>query len=275
LFYDHVHLTFDGNYLLARAITEQIEQALPQLASARKQQTLLSRRECADLLALTPWDEHQMALQMFEMTSRPPFTNQIDHSTRQASLRKQVEELEKRALAPENLKAAMKCCEAALKRSPDDGDLHHRYGLLAMASGQPKIAADHFRIALGRLPLQAEVHVHLGQALRECGRPEKAIPHFRDALEIDPFDAQAHSNLGTVLHSLGRIDEAIPYYQKAVEINPLDSLAHNNLGAILLSRGQIDEAIAHFQKAVEAAPDFAEAQTNLNNALETRKQAGP
>jgi tetratricopeptide (TPR) repeat protein len=270
LLHEHVHLTFDGNYLLARTVMEQIERALPQLASSRKGDALLSRRECAELLALTPWDEHQMALQMFEMTSRPPFTNQIDHSLRQASSRKRVEELEKQALAPQTIAAALKCCEAALKRTPDDGDLHHRYGLLAMARGRPEIAADHFRIALEKLPLEAEVHVHLGQALRNCGRLEEAISQFRKALGIDPLDAQANSNLASVLHSLGRIDEAVPHYEKALEINPLDSLAHNNLGAILIDRGQIDEAIVHFQKAVEISPDFAKARTNLDNALRAR-----
>jgi tetratricopeptide (TPR) repeat protein len=270
LFYEHVHLTFDGNYLLARSVMEQIERALPQLASSRKGDAVLSRRECAELLALTPWDEHQMALQIFEMTSRPPFTNQIDHSLRQASSRKRVEELEKQALAPRAIAAALKCCEAALKRTPDDGDLHHRYGLLAMARGRPEIAADHFQIALEKLPLEAEVHVHLGQALRDCGQPQEAILQFQKALEVDPLDAQAHSNLASVLHSLGRIDEAVPHYEKALEINPLDSQAHNNLGAILVNRGQIDEAIVHFQKAVEISPDFAKARTNLDNYLRAR-----
>ena len=33
LFYEHVHLTFDGNYLLARAVFDQVCEALPQLAA--------------------------------------------------------------------------------------------------------------------------------------------------------------------------------------------------------------------------------------------------
>ena len=37
LFYEHVHFTFDGNYLLARAVLNEIESALPQLTASRKQ----------------------------------------------------------------------------------------------------------------------------------------------------------------------------------------------------------------------------------------------
>ena len=34
LFYEHVHLTFEGNYLLARTVLDQVRAALPQLAAA-------------------------------------------------------------------------------------------------------------------------------------------------------------------------------------------------------------------------------------------------
>ncbi len=34
LFYEHVHFNFDGNYLLARALLEEVEAALPRLATA-------------------------------------------------------------------------------------------------------------------------------------------------------------------------------------------------------------------------------------------------
>ena len=36
LFYEHVHLTFEGNYLLARAVLDQVVAALPQLAAASR-----------------------------------------------------------------------------------------------------------------------------------------------------------------------------------------------------------------------------------------------
>ncbi len=35
LFYEHVHFTFEGNYLLARVILDEVEATLPQLASAQ------------------------------------------------------------------------------------------------------------------------------------------------------------------------------------------------------------------------------------------------
>jgi hypothetical protein len=36
IFFDHVHFTFEGNYLLARVILDRLETALPHLRSLRK-----------------------------------------------------------------------------------------------------------------------------------------------------------------------------------------------------------------------------------------------
>ena len=90
---------------------EQIEAALPQLAETRKSKAILSQKEVADLMVLTPWDEYQMALQMSEVTARPPFINQFDHSARQAASQKQVEDLGKHALATGH----SRCVFAALR----------------------------------------------------------------------------------------------------------------------------------------------------------------
>ncbi len=61
LFYEHVHFTFDGNYLLAGALLKQVEAVLPQLAASGKRKPAPSRERCAELLVLTPWDECEMA----------------------------------------------------------------------------------------------------------------------------------------------------------------------------------------------------------------------
>ena len=69
LFYEHVHLTFDGNYLLARSVVDQVCQALPHLAGVPKQGAIPSRQRCAELLAWTPWDDYQSAADMVKLTS--------------------------------------------------------------------------------------------------------------------------------------------------------------------------------------------------------------
>ena len=74
---------------------------------------------------------------MAEVMTRPPFNNQLDHAVRVASLRERAASLRKLAMTPQALEAAYERYEAALEKSPDDWDLHRRFGQVAMASGHP------------------------------------------------------------------------------------------------------------------------------------------
>jgi tetratricopeptide (TPR) repeat protein len=271
LFYEHVHLTFDGNYFLAQAVMRQIESALPQLAAAGKPGPVLSRKQSAESLVLTPADEYQMAKSITEITtSRPPFTNQLDHAAHQASLRKQLAVLGRRALSPQALDEACSRYEAALERTPDDWHLHRRYGLLAMACGRYQIAVKHLRLVLEKVPLDVGSHLELGNALRDSGRIDEAIVHYRRALELAPLDSMIHVYLGNALNTRGQTDEAISCLQRAVELDPKCVTAHNSLGSALDARGRADEAIAEYKKALELDPTLATVHNNLAYSLESR-----
>jgi tetratricopeptide (TPR) repeat protein len=270
LFYEHVHFTFEGNYLLARAFLDEVEAALPRLAASRKQEPVLSREQCAASLALTPWDECQMAKQMTEMTSRPPFTSQLDHALRQALAQKRAEELGRLAGTSQAVRAAHATYEAALEKTPDDCDLHYNFAKLALATGQPKLALERLQIVRQKWPWESIVYNDLGQAAGSCGLTDQAVAEYQKALQIDPWCAMAHYNLANTLDSQGKTNEAIAEFHKALDVDPGSALTHNNLGNALLSRGQHEEAIAEFRKALELDPKCVQAHNNLGNSLRDR-----
>ena len=270
LFYEHVHFTFDGNYVLARAVLDQVGEALPQLAARDKSGAIPSRQRCAELLALTPWDECQLAADMVELTSKAPFTNQLNHSLRQAAARQRLDDLRTLASTPEAMRAAWKTYEVALAKAPDDWSLHRHFGRLAMEAGRPDVAVKHLRTAVERLPRDASIHNNLGNALADEGKVDEAIDHFQKALEINPDDEMAHYNLGNALAKRRQVDDAIAQYRKALKIKPDYAGAHYNLANLLAGRGQLDEAIAHYQKVLAIKPDDVEAHSNLGVVLASR-----
>ena len=272
LFHEHVHLTFAGNYLLARAVFDQVCEALPQLAALDKRGAIPSRQRCAELLALTPWDEYTLAAAIVDMTARAPFTNQFNHGNRQAEARRRRDDLRGRASTPEAMRAAWKTYEAALAKTPDDWRLHYRFGMLAMRGRRPNVAAKHFRIVVEKLPWDASIRSEYGNALAGEGRADEAVAHLRKALEIEPGLAVAHLNLGNVLVGRGEVDEAVAHFRNALEIEPDLAAAHYNLGNAMAGRGEVDEAVTHYQKAVEIKPDYAEAHNNLGSVLMGRRQ---
>jgi tetratricopeptide (TPR) repeat protein len=270
LFHEHVHLTFDGNYVLARAVLEQVCAALPQLPAPRGQNPVPSRQRCAELLAFTPWDEYESVAQMVAMTSRDPFTRQFDHRLRQAAARRRRAERRRRAATPEALEAAWRTYQAALAASPGDWRLHYHAGLMAMKNGRPGAAVEHLRFVVATLPWDASKHQFLGDALAAQGRVGEAIDRFRQALAIDPANAGALNSLGIALSTRGQVDEAIAAYRDSLNIDPDNPHAHNNLAIVLTGRGQYDEALAHFEKALKISPDYAEAHNNLGALLAGR-----
>jgi tetratricopeptide (TPR) repeat protein len=272
LFYEHVHMTFDGNYLMARTVLNQVESALPALANAHEPGPILTRQQCAESLAYTLWDEYRSAEKITSITSRAPFTNQCDHAKRHAAIQQRAKDLKRLANKPQSLKASYLAYEAALGKNADDWEFHHRFGNLAVLAGRSQEAIDHLSIALKKVPWMTAIYVDYANAMQQFGRLDEAIASYKKALEIDPNDVMIYNNLGNALCSRGRIEEAISQFQKSLTIDPTFFMAHCNLGHALNTSGRTEEAIAEYNKALVIEPNSAIIHNNLGNALKSRKQ---
>ena len=119
LIYEHVHMTPEGNYLLARAIFAQIAPALPQGTEASEP---LSEAECERLLALTGYDRWRLANEMFGRLQKAPFTNQLNHSEQLFHFAWGAEPQN------ENPNDTVAQYQWAIAQHPDDPMLHLRFG---------------------------------------------------------------------------------------------------------------------------------------------------
>ena len=79
-FYEHVHLNFAANYLLALNFAEKIKGLLPGSVTARDQGNWASEELCERRLAVTVWDRQRVWQPIFERISSPPFTGQYLHA---------------------------------------------------------------------------------------------------------------------------------------------------------------------------------------------------
>jgi tetratricopeptide (TPR) repeat protein len=267
LFYDHVHFTFDGNYALARAVLDQVEAALPQLAGFRRRESVLTIEECADVLALTPWDESTHMGQHAFYNSRPPFSEQLDHADRLAALQARADSLRKLSITPEGLKTTHDMYQKALKRNPEDWMIHHRFGNFLSDIGEMKLALDHLYRAQSLYPWWVNLYTDLGDVELKNGNDDKAMAHYRKALEIEPDNVHSLFTLGAVLSRQGRIDEAIDFYEKTLKINPDHVMARVSLGKRLTEQGKIEEAMDHFHHALEVNPEHVLGNHSLGYAL--------
>ena len=92
-FYEHVHLNFAGNYLLALDFAERIKGLFPNSIIARDKGSWASEGLCERRLAVTVWDRQRVWQPIFTRITAAPFTGQFNHA------------------------ADLKMCEAKLERS--------------------------------------------------------------------------------------------------------------------------------------------------------------
>lgn len=120
LIYEHVHMTPEGNYRMARAAYAQIAPNLPS-AFAQASGDLPTEADCERLLALTGYDRWRLANEMLGRLQKAPFTNQLNHS-------EQLFRYAEGAQPPsENPSDTLAQYEWAISRNLDDPMLRLRY----------------------------------------------------------------------------------------------------------------------------------------------------
>jgi len=182
LFNDHVHFTFDGDYLLAQTIRDAVEKALG-LGSPAK--PLPSRKECADALAFTAWDEFNVADAMARMTAKPPFVDQLEHAERQRRAELSVSNRLSR-FRREDLDRAIQTYRQAITQKTNDWQLHYNFGGLLADSKDYKGAIAQHETVVKLHPSLLLSRLALGDVLMKAGRREEAIEQFRQAQRIAP-----------------------------------------------------------------------------------------
>lgn len=141
LFYEHVHMNPRGNYVLARALFQQIAGMLPAaLRDNAVGSDVLSEEDCERLLAFTPYDRARVAGLILSKLERPPFTNQLNHSD-------EVQRVKSDAEVSVDYGEMVAEYQWAISQNPQDRLLRLNYGFL-LNRYDPAAAAQQFRAAL-------------------------------------------------------------------------------------------------------------------------------
>ncbi len=275
LFYEHVHLNFSGNYLVAQAILAQVEKALPERIKKRqaKNAVPLSEAECARRLAYTIWDRYKTADKVLNsFMRRPPFSGRLYHDTLIAHLETQLASL-KAQVTPPAIQQAAAVNRAAIDAAPEDWMLRWKYGqLLSEALQAYKPAGEQFRQVCDRLPHSWLGYESLAMALYAMGDLDEAMAQYDKAIHIQPTLGRAYFYLGEGHQRKGDVDQAAKYYVEAMRWEPDCLPAYSNMARILAEKGQLDRATEVCRRGLVFCPDSATLHGSLGTLLARQGQ---
>lgn len=258
LFYEHVHLNFEGNYLLAKTVFEKVEKLLPERIKVHKTENSLpmSLTECANRLAYTQWDQYVIADEVIKrFISLPPFTNQLYHRERIEILEQRCRALEV-DLTPEALKKSSEVYQQAIQDAPQDLYLRWKYGRLLVEDFKDyKAAAEQFKFIKKAIPHSYVAYDALGSVMRATGNIDAAVSYYLTAIRIKPTCGDAHYYLGLIYQQNGKTEKAAEHYSEAIRFMPNYVLAYNNLAELYYRQDKIDEAIEICRRGVMFIPD--------------------
>ncbi len=305
LFYEHVHLNFDGNYRLALAWAGQVEHFLPAAIGNRAAGNWASQATCERRLGLTDWNRRLVINTVAQRLHQPPLSSQFDNARRLQALESEMKELRLRMDAAAATKAREIYVDA-LQRAPDDYLLHENFAQFLESTGDFKQATAEWRQAhelsprnpfafyqAGRLlaqqsqwaeaqaalaqavvlhPRYLEAWLELGSVLLAEGKFELALKNYGRARRLQPNDPRVHFEMGRAFSLLQRSPESLASFRRALQLRPDYWEAHYALGGELALHDKILEAKSEFEQAIGLQPDYPPAHFNLGVALMKLRQ---
>jgi tetratricopeptide (TPR) repeat protein len=295
--YEHVHLNFEGNYLVARALAEQVGHAL----SAGAEHPWPSADDCARRLGWTDSTRREAEMDIVSRLNDAPFREQANNRQQYERLLRQIEQLQSATL-PDSLREEKARAEAAADAAPNDWILRENLAHLQQRTGDAAGAVESLRHLARLLPQSPDAWEGLGLALEAAkrddeaisafqqatrlrpesvvgmnslaelyareGHPEEAARGFREVLRKKPYWSPAHLGLGKALEAMGKPQEAKKQFEEALKNRVRTPESFNTLGKFSFARGWYDAAATNFTDSLRLYPSDPETHFDLGLALD-------
>ena len=258
-FYEHVHLTPEGNYLLARAVADQAVRALSLETSGQ----WVSQAECLRLLGFTARNRYEALDVMRERLEGPPFTSQVGHAR---ELERLNEQLARYRLAgkPAQVRRDIQQVSEQVARHPEDPDLRWNLAALLEHGGDAAGAEQQWRALIGMQPQAALPRINLAKLLEGLGRQAEAFTLYSEGLRINPEYYPARYALGLLCLRMDFLRDGIRHLELAARQKPSSIEGRLALGQALARANRPADAEKQALEILRLDPDNAPARALLN-----------
>lgn len=247
-FYEHVHLTFEGNYVLARAIAEQVETLLPSTVPPSNH-PWPEIGDCARRLAFTDRARQAALSEIIGRRADPPFIWQSNHTTEMERLARLSQSLAP-ADSADALRAAVTATTDALGNHSDDRSLLEQLAEQQEAAGDFAASAAAAQKATEICPSSSEAWSLLGRARAQQQDYSGSATAYQEAIALDSQDVWAMQNYAICLRKQDQLDDSVQEFKRALFVKPRFGLAWLGLGQTYEEMGRTNDAVACYKLAV-------------------------
>ncbi len=270
--FEHVHLNWQGNFLLARLMAEQASALIPGGDASRR--SWLDSAGCAAALAFSVHEQPAVLRRLAAIVVAPPFTHQLTYPEDQARLARELVRAQDEGMTPEARRRAKALVQAAAAADPENPDLakiaeeiDDEAGDLGAALAEARrartlqpenfaLAADE-AIKLSRLGRYNEAEQLLRETERTC------TP--RDRVLIAPAFADLYTRTR-------RFVEGRRYFDEAVSRHPADASLRLLRGRLARLGGDTAAAEQEFRAILAGDPANQGATAELVGLLDQTGQ---
>ena len=265
-FYEHVHLNFDGNYLLARALAGVIAPLLPARITRQAKPDWAGAETCEEDIGLTDWNRRDVFEEVRRRFRQPPFIGQRDNADKLLAWKARLEQLRPQLNAT-NAETARRTYLEAIGRWPDDFRLHWNYADFLEATRDAPDAVSEWKKVQALIPQHHLAYYQIGRLLPQLGQPEEARTWLTRALSLRPDLSEAWYELGRIQGESGQFEAALQSFDRARLLVPAEPRYHCEIGKALIKLNRPGPAIAELHEAVQFGGDYWEAHYLLGEQL--------
>jgi Flp pilus assembly protein TadD len=237
-FFDSVHLTFEGNHVLASSVLETLQTLEAKTSGVGA--APLSVEECRERLAFTLADYRDQILRTLksdELVSKPP----------QPAYKKRLEQVESQILTSGEA-MRLEGLQRGLSLDPASAHTRLRYINRLMIKREMSLALEQARILVEQHPFDRDGHSVMAQLSALSGDKDRAIEELRIVEAMEPHEPSTYLGLGIFLEEKNDLAGAEESYRKALKLQP-SGAAEQGLGRTLAKLGDAGGAVDAYRRA--------------------------
>jgi tetratricopeptide (TPR) repeat protein len=243
ILFEHVHFNWEGNHRLARLVAESCSKALA--LPGESTAPWLDSRPCAEKLGFTGFDSMQTAVRMFQLISRPPFSNRLFYGEELARLARDIELAREHITTAGGVREEQENEARTIEGLPPNAELATRRAVLAFNLGRDADALDLIEQTRAFVPESPYLLVELQAAiLQRLNRTPEAEQLLMASVRANSSHTAARSALVELWTKTGQLAKGRLVLEQLLGKSPGDDQLRMNLATLLQSAGNLPAAAA-------------------------------